>query len=217
MAGVQTPGERGSYYQKIRRTEMAASFHDPAYELLPVAEVQEAHHQATLAWIGGRPSDWSEKGHNFRSGETMEKSVALINDSRREQSYQGRWELKQGDTILASQEIMGSLGIGQIKFVPLSVPMPGVSTKTDLMLHLSTNIGTATHADSFALRAWPVSLSVAVDYTLFDPVGKTSAMLGRKTDGPAAQPGKLTIIGREAMSHERSVWKTMNISRPRLP
>ena len=202
MAGVQTPGDRGSYYQKIRRAEMAVSFHDPAYELLPVAQVQEAHQQATLAWIAGRSSDWSEKGHNFRSGETMEKSVALINDSRREQSYQGRWELRQGDTVLASQEIEGSLGIGQIMLVPVSVPMPGVSAKTDLMLHLRTTIGTETHDDSFALRAWPVSAPVEVDYTLFDPVGKTSARLGQKTDEPTVQPGKLTIIGREAMSNE---------------
>lgn len=39
--------------------------------------------QELTAWIAGKPGDFTEKGHNFRPGETVEKQIMLLNDSRR--------------------------------------------------------------------------------------------------------------------------------------
>ncbi len=199
-AGIQTPGDRGSYYQRIRKTNMAASFHDPVFESLPAAKIQDENQKATLAWIAGKAAQWSERGHHFPSGGNLEKSIALINDSRREQLYHGRWELKRGDDIVAAQEIEGRLGIGQIKWVPVSVTMPVVSAKTDLTLELRATIGKDEHTDSFPLRVWPARKPAAVDVTLFDPVGMTSRLLDRTADELTAKPKKITIIGRQALS-----------------
>ena len=36
-----------------------------------------------LAYIGGKPGDFTEKGHDFVAGETVRKQLIVINNSRR--------------------------------------------------------------------------------------------------------------------------------------
>ncbi len=40
------------------------------------------NNQPLLAYLGGKPGAFTEKGHNFRAGETIEKQIIVVNNSR---------------------------------------------------------------------------------------------------------------------------------------
>ena len=46
-----------------------------------------------LGFIAGKIGDFSECGHNFRPGETVEKSLLLLNDTRRDLKVPYRWSV----------------------------------------------------------------------------------------------------------------------------
>lgn len=198
------PGTRGSYFPRLRKTDGAPTFRDPSYELLPAAEALSAQNQPTLAWLSGPPDHWTGKGHHFREGEAVEKSLVLINDSRRVQSFHAHWKWRTGERVLDSGHHEGQLRVGEILKHPVSLSAPGVNRKTDLVLGAEVNLGGNNHRDEFALRVWPKDRRPnAGDLTLLDPVGRTAAMLGRAADAPDSPRQPLVVIGREALSSGR--------------
>lgn len=193
-------GDRGGYYTKVEVSQLATSFHDPAFKELPASKVMRSVHKPTLAWIAGEPANWPEKGHNFKSGEKIKKSVSLINDSRQKQGYHALWELRQAGAVIKSEHLKGTLKIGEIKLLPIIATLPEVTEKSDFTLHLTATIGEEEHTDKFALRAWPQAAEEQIAATLYDPVGETAKMLARDADPLETKPASLTIIGRSALS-----------------
>ena len=50
-----------------------------------------------IAWIAGKIGDFTEKGHNFRRGETVRKQVLVLNDSRRKEKIRVEWSIPELD------------------------------------------------------------------------------------------------------------------------
>lgn len=195
------PGSRGSYFPRLRKAELASSFQDPSYEEHPVFGTQAGTNQPTLAWIAGAKDRWTEKGHHFRTGETVAKSLVLINDSRHDRNFRARWEWRAGGQVLATGQHEGQLAVGEILKHPVTVAAPEVARKTDLVLRAEVDLGGTSHTDEFAFRVWPaVDRPKADDLTLLDPVGRTAALLKRTPDDVGATCRTVVVVGREALS-----------------
>ncbi|MCK4374662.1 MAG: hypothetical protein KAX19_05005, partial [Candidatus Brocadiae bacterium] len=58
-----------------------------------------------LAYLGGKPDDFTEEGHNFRPGETVQKQVIVVNDTREPASCTYRWTLAGGPSGAGELEV----------------------------------------------------------------------------------------------------------------
>ena len=199
-----TPGQRGSYYPKQRTSNLVRRYDEGGYEIYPVAAALESGNQPTLAWIAGRSQDFTEKSHHFPGGGTLHKSLALINDTRRNQAFTASWKRSRGESVLTTDSANGRLTIGEIRLHPISLALPVTATKTELTLSMEATIGDVTHRDTFTLRVWPAAPAApAPNIRLMDPAGKTGQLPGLSgiPDGrDPEKPARLIVIGREAFS-----------------
>jgi beta-galactosidase len=167
-----------------------------------------ANNSATLAWIAGAAqagdvAAFTAKDHSFYSGETIRKQVALLNDARAVQKYSLRWTATLNNKPIARGEKSGNLTVGQTLFVPFAFAAPVVTNKTNGTITLDATIGNDKHSDRFDFRVWPRAVASRGTISVFDPEGKTSAMLRALGYTVAPWNGQsstqLLVIGRNAL------------------
>ncbi len=173
---------------------------------------------------------FTNKDHNFYAGEKLLKQVVLINDTRQEQLFSFNWQVVVGNQAIATGKATGKIPPAQTQFFPLAGQLPETNNKQEGEVKLTAQIGNINHQDRFSFRIFPrqnVSSSSnlsnsanssnpqAITLQVFDPVGKTTAMLqqlGYKTtpwdpNSPLFKGGgggaPLVIIGREALEVDR--------------
>ena len=162
----------------------------------------------TLAYIAGPAEAFTAKDHSFRAGQTVQKQVALLNDTRSHPELHllaGR--PSRGAAEIAHGQGNGKLAAGGDQADPLPVhrsrPLPGA--KADCVITLDTTIGTVKQTDSFPFRVFAKPAPAGVQVAVYDPVGKTTKMLQAMGvtvtpwNGQGAAPATL-VIGREAFS-----------------
>jgi beta-galactosidase len=171
-------------------------------------EALRANNSATLAWIAGAAQNgdvaaFTAKDHSFFAGETIRKQIALLNDARTAQKYSLRWTATLNNRPIARGAKSGNLAVGQTLFVPLAFAAPSVTGKTDGVITMDATIGNDRHSDRFEFRVWPRAVASRGTISVFDPEGKTTAMLralgytvtpwnGQANDG-------MLVIGRNAL------------------
>ena len=77
--------------QRYERMDMAFERSD----WIPTADGQALirNNRPLLAYIGGKPSHFTSKDHNFRPGETVEKQLIILNNSRETVTCDCAWSL----------------------------------------------------------------------------------------------------------------------------
>ena len=170
----------------------------------------QASNNETLAWIAGAAqvgdiAAFTSKDHSYFAGEKVRKQIALLNDTRDPQKYTLRWTANVNNKVFATAEKSGSLVVGQTLMVPIEFTSPAATAKTNGVITLDATIGDRKHTDRFAFRVWPrVAASKGV-VNIFDPQGKTTAML--RTLGYTVTPWngqsstRLLVIGRNALKN----------------
>jgi beta-galactosidase len=162
----------------------------------------------TLAWIAGAAqagdiAAFTAKDHSFYAGEKIRKQIALLNDSRKPQAYTLRWAATLNNKSVARGQKRGSLSVGQTLFVPLEFAVPATTSKAGGVILLEATIGNNQHIDHFEFRVWPRAVASRGTVNVFDPEGKTSAML--RALGYTVSPWngqastQLLVIGRNAL------------------
>ena len=101
--------------------------------------------QPLMAYLGG-PLDntdgWVAKDHIFTAGNTVRKSVVLLNDGRTPQPYTIEWTANDAaGNPLHTKTLHGTLAIGEKAFLPIEFPAPDVDDKTDLTIKLAATFG----------------------------------------------------------------------------
>ena len=89
---LQRPGFSPDYIdQRYERMDMAFERSD----WVPTAAAQALlrNNRPLLAYIGGKPASFTSKDHNFRPGETVEKQLIVINNSRETVTCDCEWSL----------------------------------------------------------------------------------------------------------------------------
>ncbi len=163
-----------------------------------------------LVFLGGMPSDFTNKDHAFYSGETFEKSAVAVNDHTTSRTLTFRWELVSGGKTLDQGEFTRTVEPGGIGKFPIALTAPKVYKRTDAELRLmALQNDQLLKEDSFRLQFFPKR--AAPDFSdvsagLYDPEGKTELLLKkagfpfRKVQTLAdLKKCRLLIIGQNAL------------------
>ena len=157
-----------------------------------------------LGWIAGKENDETENGHNFFPGETVRKSLALLNDSRRETEVRWKWQVPA-----LKLEKSGTLRIapGERSAVPVEFQIPK-QTSGEFLLNAQIEFSAGKQfVDHLTLNVLPESpLNIHSTVGIFDPEGKTGALLkktGLKFQNVRSDADldkiELLILGRNAL------------------
>ncbi len=198
------PGKKGVYHEKVPLSDIHY-LTPPYWHELPSAKAFIENNGATLAYLGGKTGRFTEKDHNFYSGETVHKQVVLINDNRKEENYTCEVSFCNGESSRVIFEGKGSIEPAGVKKKPFSFELPGIidNSPFEACFILSSKIGQNTHSDTFNISIFAVTDKMENEIVCFDPVGLTSRML--REMGLHVQPwhGDLNVselvIGRQAL------------------
>ncbi len=210
------PGMPGPYRPIL--TQMAiAPLQAPGWTVLPAGHELKAVNSETLAWIAGENdrheiARLTSKDHHFASGDTFRKTIALINDHRTEKPYSLTWSAHLGERRIAGTDepIKGRIGPAKNVLLPISIDLPQITEpKINGQIRLSARIGEHSHEDVFTFRVYGEPAPTRLEVALFDPVGKTAAMLGElgitTTQWSGEPTEQLLVIGREVLSDGRKL------------
>ena len=158
-----------------------------------------------LGWIAGPSSkEFTRVNDTFRIGEKVEKSLVILNDSRRERTIEYVWKVMGN-----GEKGIGNGEKGTVKIAPggrADVPVKFVATadsKEIVAGFRCTETGWK-RRDTFALNVLPAKrvAKVSSAVSVFDPEGGAKALLkelGVKfTDANAAPASGMLVIGRNA-------------------
>jgi beta-galactosidase len=194
MTGGMVPWDRG--YAKVNG------------KLTPAGEALRASNSDTLAWIVGAAQTgdvaaFTAKDHAYLAGEAVRKQIALINDSRNVQKYVVRWTATLDGKTISQGEKTGDVVVGKTLFLPIEFAAPATASKVGGEITLDATIGEINHTDRFAFRVWPRAVASRGNISVFDPEGKSSAML--RALGYTVSPwngrasNQLLFLGRNAL------------------
>ena len=135
----------------------------------------------TLAWIAGPAGAYTAKDHHFRPGQTIDKQIVLINDTREPQNFTAAWTATVGGKPVGQGQTRGSLAVSEIRFLPFQVIAPAEEAggKADGQITLTATIGETSHQDTFAFRVFGEGRPGRDQIAVVDPDGLTSRMLAK--------------------------------------
>ena len=160
-------------------------------------------------FLGGETENFTSKDHAFFSGENFEKSIVIVNDKTTAQNLRFRWEFSVGGKTVSSGTPGTKIDAGGILKLPIRLTAPEVAERSDGVLKLEVyRDGFAESTDQLSIQIFPKHRPPEfrnVSAGLYDPVGKTAAML-RKAGFPfravssleEARKCRLLIIGQNA-------------------
>ena len=77
---LKKPGPSPDAYSYVGH-EFMSNVPAPGLVVFEAGKLMKKHFAPQTGWIAGRIGDFTEKGHNFRPGETVEKSLVILNDT----------------------------------------------------------------------------------------------------------------------------------------
>ncbi|MEW6302680.1 MAG: hypothetical protein AB1705_04365 [Verrucomicrobiota bacterium] len=176
---LQRPGFSPDYRdQQYERFDLAFERGD----WIPTAAAQALirFNQPLLAYLAGEPDRFTSKDHIFLPGETVEKQLIVINNSRQTVSSDCEWSLALPKAIAGAKKI--ALPTGQQERVPLRFALPKNLAPGAYPLTAKVRFSTGeTQADTFTIHVLPPPATAKSNArtALFDPQGETRALLQR--------------------------------------
>lgn len=158
-----------------------------------------------LAYVAhkGVGVDLLKKDHHYRSGETLQKQIVVMNDSLNDCPYSLNWSVVVASKIFATGTLAGSAPAGNKLLLPFQCKLPVVSAKTDCQILLTGSINNQPlPEDCFQLRVYPPPTVGGTTVAIDDPLGDSSKYLKAlnykcELPGPAS---KVVVVGRNALS-----------------
>lgn len=203
LGGFQ-PGRRGVYLKQVSNN-LLHLLQPEAYKIYPGGEAIVNNNGPTLAWIANANPAFTAKDRSFFAGGKLAKQIVLINDTREKQDFAFNWRVVVGGEQVASGDKKGSIETAKTLFFPIDLKLPNtISGKVEGEIRLTARVGDRPHSDTFSFRVFSSQAKVKDAVAIFDPVGKTSAMLKQLgyelLPWNGSQVSSLLIIGREAFS-----------------
>jgi hypothetical protein len=161
-----------------------------------------------LAYIAGKAPHFTTKEHNFLAGQTVQKQIVVINDSRATAACDCSWSLALPQPLTGNKTL--SIPAGRQDRIPLSLALPADLKPGIYAITLAAKFGTGeTQTDAFAVHvlAPKESPKPAGKTALFDPKGETAkllAQMGVRCDPVAAGADlsgyRVLIVGKAALT-----------------
>lgn len=131
-----------------------------------------------LAYLGGKAAGFTSKDHNFYPGDTVEKQLIVINNSRQTLRCDCTWSLALPEPISGRKE--ASVETGQQARMPLNLALPANTKPGRYELNATIKFSNGeTQTDTFSIDVLPrpAAIGAGVRVALFDPKGETSRLL----------------------------------------
>ena len=187
---LQRPGFCPDYVQeRYERVDLAYQRSD--WQPTADGHALLANNQPLLACIAGKPSRFTSKDHNFLPGETIEKQIVVINNSRVPVDGEYRWIC--GGLGLSGEGKVVGLETGQQRRIPLKIVLPATTAPGKYLLSLTVKFDNGqTQKDTFEFHVLDggtpkhaVRLGVAkapdagarAKIALYDPKGEAAERL----------------------------------------
>ena len=133
-----------------------------------------------LAYIGGKEGAFTGKDHNFLPGETVEKQIIVINNSRVTVECECEWRLGLPRAVKGERKV--TIKTGEQERVAIKFKLPETLPPGEYTLALKARFaGGEIQEDSFAVHVLP-AVSFAEQkgkIALFDPAGETRRLFER--------------------------------------
>jgi len=174
---LQRPGFSPDYLeQQYERMDLAFDRSD--WIATAAAQALLRNNRPLLAYLGGKPARFTSKDHNFYPGETVEKQIIVINNSRQTVTCDCQWSFGLPQAVTGSKTI--AIATGQQERIPLRFELPDTLEPGRYELSASFRFSNGeSQVDSLSidvLSLW-VDASTSAKIALFDPKGETSALL----------------------------------------
>jgi hypothetical protein len=206
---LQKPGFSADYTQRQNWqfvTDLEAS------DWIPSAPARALlrNNMPLLAYLGGKGSAVTSKDHNYLPGETVEKQLIVINNSREPVQCNYSWSLQLDRTGSGGGGREFTLATGEQKRVPLRFNLPPTVTPGAYRIEAKVRFSTGEEqTDSFTINVLPAPAGVSktTKIALFDPKGETAKLLNgmkvafQTVNAKADLAGyDLLIIGKQALT-----------------
>ena len=159
---------------------------DPNAELSQFGKLMKTVNDSVVFYIGGPEADFAAKDHNFWAGESIEKSLILVNNSMGDLPGKVAWKAatESGKSLGGGEETLG-VRQGEVLFHPITVKAPDVKERTPVTISASyrSDDGKWSFDDTFQLAVFPRATDVSPvkglerPVAVFDTTGETVAVL----------------------------------------
>jgi len=204
---LQRPGFSPDYLdQPYERMDLAFERAD----WIPTAPAQALmrNNLPLLAYLAGKPARFTSKDHNFYAGETVEKQLIIINNSRQKVSADCEWSFGLPQAVRGSRKV--SVPTGEQERIPLRFELPAALAPGEYELTATVKFGNGeSQEDSFAVHVMPRTPPLKVNgrIALFDPKGETGNLLRRMQVGSQPveasadlSPYEILVVGNGALA-----------------
>ncbi len=144
----------------------------------PTAASLFRNNMPLLGWIAGQPEHFTVKDHAFHPGETIEKQLIVINNSR--QTVTGRATWSANLTPPAGETNPFTVPTGDQARIPVQIKLPPGAPPGEYQITANFTFGDGeSQQDSFNFQVIPPSPPPlpASKIALFDPPGQTAKLL----------------------------------------
>ena len=150
---LQRPGFSPDYIDRqYERMDLAFKQSD----WVPTADGQAIlrNNMPLLAYIAGKPAAFTSKDHNFTPGQTIQKQLILINNSRQTLTCDCRWSFALPQAVIGNQEV--TIATGQQQRIPLRLDLPATLPPGQYDLNATFRFSSGeTQTDSFTIHVLP--------------------------------------------------------------
>jgi hypothetical protein len=174
---LQRPGFSPDYLQD-RYERMDLAYERSDWVATPAAQSLLRNNMPLLAYIGGKPERFTSKDHNFLPGESVQKQVIVINNSRETVTCDCQWSLALPQPVTGGKKLTVPAG-GQER-IPLRFDLPAGLAAGAYELNMTAKFGDAeAQKDSFTVHVLPQPAppKPSARIALFDPKGETGKRL----------------------------------------
>jgi beta-galactosidase/beta-glucuronidase len=207
--GLQRPGFSADYIEG-RYERMDLAYERTDWEETPAAKALIRNNGPVLVYIGGNGDHFTEKGHNFRPGETVEKQIIVINNARQPVTGNSHWGIAWPQIGTGGFSSPITLRTGEQERIPIRFAIPAglPAGKCNLTASVQFSNGEK-QEDTFTLHVLPPPdpPKVTAKIALFDPKGETGKWLAglgvraQSVDVNADLAGyDVLVIGKQALT-----------------
>jgi beta-galactosidase len=204
---LQRPGFSPDFYQR-REMQMYLDLEWSDWVALPAAQALIRNNRPLLAYLAGKPARFTSKDHVFLPGETVEKQLILINNSREPVSCEAEWSLGLPEPQRGAKKVVVKPGDQERLALRFELPQALAAGPVELAATVRFGAGEV-QKDSFSLSvlAPPAAASAGARIALFDPKGETGKLLaglGQKAERVEAAADlssyEVLLVGKDALA-----------------
>ncbi len=144
----------------------------------PTAQSLLRNNMPVLAWIAGKREHFTTKDHTFYPGETIEKQLIVINNSRLTLTCDASWSANLGPVVGGAKQAV--IPTGEMARMPVQLRLPADLAPGNYQITAIFRFSTGeSQNDSFALQVIPrpAPPRPVSKIALFDPPGQTIKLL----------------------------------------